>query len=185
VSDWTDLVARVARRDPEAEVALFEHFGPRVLFLASRTLGSATGAEDVRSETMVRVLRAIIDDRVHTPAALPGFVLQVARNVIHERQRDERRQLPLDAAPDPAVSPSVAGCDPGARRALRMAVADLGARDRAFLRMYFVEDLSRGEIARRLGIAEERVRLVKSRAVQRFRAAYHRMIQPVASGGGQ
>jgi RNA polymerase sigma-70 factor (ECF subfamily) len=184
-TDWADLVSRIARREPEAQVALYERFGPRIGFLAARTLRSASGADDVRSETLVRVLRAIVDGRVHTPAALPGFVLQVARNVIRERQREERRQYPLDEAPDPSVGPASASCDPAARRALRVAVGHLAPRDRAFLRMYFVEDLSRDEIARRLGIAEDRVRLVKSRAVQRFRTAYHSVVNSVVSGSGQ
>jgi DNA-directed RNA polymerase specialized sigma24 family protein len=42
------------------------------------------------------------------------------------------------------------------------------------LRMHFYEELPTEEIAQRFGIARERVRLVKSRALQHFREVYKR-----------
>ena len=167
-----DLVARIRRHETTAEASLYEQFGPRVRYLAWRELRSSAHGDDVRSETMLRVLQAIRDGRLRSPGALPAFVLQTARHVIHELRRQEGRfvHLPDDAAEPRA--PFIEPGDPGASRALAKAIELLGARDRAFLRMHYYEELSRAEIARTLGIAESRVRLIKSRALQRFREAY-------------
>ena len=51
----------------------------------------------------------------------------------------------------------------------------LKARDREFLRMYYYEELPREEIARVLGVREERLRLIKSRALKRFREVYEKL----------
>jgi DNA-directed RNA polymerase specialized sigma subunit len=41
--------------------------------------------------------------------------------------------------------------------------------------MYYYEELPKEEIARRTGIAEERLRLLKSRALKKFREYYLRL----------
>jgi DNA-directed RNA polymerase specialized sigma24 family protein len=46
--------------------------------------------------------------------------------------------------------------------------------------MHFYEELPTQEIARRAGIAPERVRLVKSRALKHFREFYWRLAQATA-----
>ena len=50
------LVARIASGDPAAVAELHERFSPRVYFVALREMRSPADAEDVRNETMVRVL---------------------------------------------------------------------------------------------------------------------------------
>jgi RNA polymerase sigma factor (sigma-70 family) len=171
-SAFVELVERIRRRDTTAEAALYEQFGPRVLYLAWRELRSSASGEDVRSETMMRVLQAIRDGKLRSPGALPAFVLQTARHVIHELLRQNGRFVPLpDDRPDPPA-PVAEPHDPGEARALAKAIQQLGGRDRAFLRMHYYDELPRAEIARRLGVEEARVRLIKSRALQRFRDAY-------------
>lgn len=121
---------------------------------------------------MLRVLQTIRDGRLRSAGALPAFVLQTARNVIHELLRQNGRFVPLpEGCPEPQA-PAANPEDPGAIRALAVAIERLGARDRAFLRMHYYDNLPRLEIARRLGVHEDRVRLIKSRALQRFREAY-------------
>ena len=53
--------------------------------------------------------------------------------------------------------------------------AKLNERDRTFLRMYYYEELPKPEIARVLGIKEERLRLIKSRALKRFAEIYSKL----------
>jgi RNA polymerase sigma factor (sigma-70 family) len=171
-SEFVELVERIRRHDVAAETCLYDRFGPRVQYLAWRDLRSAGYGDDVRSETMLRVLQAVREGRLRSPEALPAFVLQTARNVIHEVLRQDRRFVPLPDGGSEPQAPSADPEDPGAVRALAIAIKRLGARDRAFLRMHYYDDLSRLEIARRLGVHEDRVRLIKSRALQRFRDAY-------------
>jgi RNA polymerase sigma factor (sigma-70 family) len=175
--DLPQLVERLKQGDAAAEALFYERFGARVSYLARRELRSSIEADDVRSETLMRAISAIRDGKLRAADALPSFVLQTARNVIHERMRQTRRFVPL-AEPGDArepASPAVEPPDPMAAAALTTALSQLNARDRAFMKMHYYDDLPRDVIARRLGVDEARVRLVKSRALQRFREAYLRV----------
>src|SRR5580693_6263133 len=54
-----DLVARIQAGDSSAEALLFERYGARLYYLALSRTGSPQDADDVRSETLLRVLSAI------------------------------------------------------------------------------------------------------------------------------
>jgi RNA polymerase sigma factor (sigma-70 family) len=178
--DTATLVAGLRRGDADAETALFERFSRRIRLVALRYLRSGPAADDVQSETLLRVIRALRDGKLREAAALPGFVLQTARNVIRELARQDRRFVSLDepdaGLPEPAAPIPDDPVEPVVAAALRVAAGQLGARDRLFLRLHYCDELPRAEIARRLGISEERVRLVKSRALQRFRDAYREAV---------
>jgi RNA polymerase sigma-70 factor (ECF subfamily) len=176
-----EIAERLRRGDTEAERLLYERFGRRIHFLAARDLRSSFRADDVRSETMIRVISAIRDGRLRLPDALPGFVLQTARNVIQEQHRHDRRHVALDqpdaAVPEPAAPIQPESVDRHVARALRRAIGALNSRDRLCLRLHYFDELPREEVAKRLGVSEERVRLVKSRALQRFREAYRQLTE--------
>ena len=177
--DLPQLVDRLRARDAEAEAEFYERFGPRIVYLARRELRSSMEADDIRSESMLRAITAIRDGKLRAAEALPAFVLQTARNVIRERQRQTNRFVPMaePGEPNELVARHAEPADPLAAAALTTALKELNARDRAFMTMHFYDDLPKEQIAARLGITEERVRLVKSRAVQRFRDAYLRVTE--------
>ena len=154
------------------EQSLYEKFSSRVYYVALRGCGSPQDAEDVRSETFVRVLQAMRTGQVRAADALPGFVLGVTRNVLHELYAKRRRAGSADgsAAPEPAVpSHESAWLTAEVRAAVRQTIDQMKPREKTVLRLIFYDELPTPEVARRIGIAPERVRLVKSRALQRFR----------------
>ncbi len=51
----------------------------------------------------------------------------------------------------------------------------LKPREQAFLRYFYYDELPKEEISLRLGIPEERLRLIKSRALKSFREIYGRL----------
>ena len=65
--------------------------------------------------------------------------------------------------------------DEEAERAIKEAAGKLKPRERDFVRLYFYEELPKEEIAGMLGIKEERLRLIKSRALKSFRKIYERL----------
>lgn len=151
-------------------------FGDRIYFIALRDLRSPAAADDVRSETMLRAIRALRDGALQNQAALPGFVLGIARNVIREQQRSASRYDEIEAAGQPqSPSPTV---DSAEREALKMALERLDPREREIIRYAFYDDLSRDEISVKMGIMPDRVRLVKSRALKSFREFYLRLTTP-------
>lgn len=173
------LVEEIRREESAAEAALYERFSARVYYLARRRLGSREHAEDVRAETFVRVLQAIRQNRIRSPESLPSFILQTAHNVIREwiRQEWKAGRLSRELGAGFRQPPAAADLQPQVLRALEQTIDGLGSRERAFLQMYYYEELPNEVIARRLGIKEERVRLIKSRTLQRFREAYARMLR--------
>lgn len=174
----TDLVANVRQGDPTAEASLYEKYAARVYFLALSELHSRTDAEDIRAETFLRVIQALRQDQLRSPASLPSFIVGIALNVIREhlRHRYKTEQLDADELRLPgAYSPEAAFLDSETSQAIRSVAAKLKPRERDFLRMYYYDELPKEEISRSLGIKEERLRLIKSRALKSFREMYQRL----------
>jgi RNA polymerase sigma-70 factor (ECF subfamily) len=144
--------------------------------MALRALHDADAAEDVAQETLARALAVLRAGRRIDPEELGAFVGGIARHVIADRHRAQRREVPLHALPDgpPAVVPdalaALVSADQHAR--LRKALAGLSAADRELLRLSFFDDLSPSDLARRLGAPAERIRKRKSRALERLRRAF-------------
>jgi RNA polymerase sigma-70 factor (ECF subfamily) len=172
-----ELVESIRRGEQGAEAELYRRFAPRVYYLAVRNLRSREDAEDVRAETFLRVIQAIRDGRFRNPPALAGFILGSTHNVVREvLRRRSRGERPLadDEDAEPAA-PEPPPPDPIAIRTLEHVASRLKPREREFLKMYYYDELPADEIARRLGIREERVRLVKSRVLKSFREMYTRL----------
>jgi RNA polymerase sigma-70 factor (ECF subfamily) len=175
----TELVVDIQNGLTQAEAALYEKYSAKVYYLALRQSRSPHDAEDVRAETFLRVLQAIRGNQIRAAGALPGFILGTTRNVL--RELFARRQQAGDgsaelAAIDLAVpSHEELFLDAEVQQAIERTIVKLKPRERDLLRMHFYEELPAEEIARRSGIARERVRLVKSRALKRFREVYVRL----------
>jgi RNA polymerase sigma-70 factor (ECF subfamily) len=177
VSD--SLLAQNIQKDASAE-ELFSKYSTRVYYLALRQLRSSADAEDVRAETFLRVLRALRKQQVRSPDAMSGFVLGTARNVILEALRAPHRLRHDHEIPDLPSSPQDSGpIDEDVARAIEIVIRKLKPRERDFLRLHYYEDLGKEEIARRIGIAEERVRLIKHRALRSFREIYQHLTKSV------
>lgn len=179
-----DLVERIRSGDQSAEGLLYQRYAGRVYYVALRRVRSASDAEDVRSETFVRVLSAIRHGQLRVPAAFASFCLRTLDHVVSEMQRQERRVGQLEGEPQARVDREFLSDD--VKAAIQRTITRLKPRERDFLRMYYYEELPKDEIARRTGIPEERVRLLKSRALKNFRDYYLRLRRlSDTKGGGQ
>lgn len=172
-----DLVSKVEQGDKLAESALYEKYSDRLYFLALGELHSREDAEDVRAESFTRVLIALREGKLRKPESLSSFIVGIALNVIRESRRQRIGTEPLAdqelrAAEDP--SPEKAFLDQEVSRSIEEVAKQMKPRERAFLRMYYFEERSNREIALVLGIKEERLRLIKSRALKKFRETYRK-----------
>src|SRR5262245_45446052 len=174
--DPAGLVEGIQNGQPESEAALYEAFSRKVFYVALRGTKSTQDADDVRAETFLRVLQAIRAKQLRSAASLPSFILGVTRNVLNELYAHRRHGT--DVSPEDAdlSAPSHERffLDREVERSVRETLESLKPRDRAVLRMCFYDELPTDEIARRAGIAPDRVRLVKSRALKRFREHHER-----------
>ena len=183
VSD-IQLVQKFLNGEESAGKELFEQYSSRVYYLALRELRSHADAEDVRAETFLRVIQSIQGGQLRTPDALSSFVLGIARNVIRETYRAPHRRAQDAEMPDlPAPEPEPM-LDEDVRRAIEITIKRLKPREQEFLRLHYYDELSKEEIAHRIGVDEERVRLIKSRSLKSFREMYERVRKFVDTKGG-
>ena len=174
----SQLANSIAQGNRTAEGALYEKYSNRILYLALSERCSRDEAEDVRAETFLRVIQSLRDGKLQKPDSLASFIVGIALNVMREHRRQRsgtdaltERQNEIDGG----QSPEETIVDKEEARLIIACAAQLKSRDRDFLRMYFYEELPKAEIARALGIKEERLRLIKSRALKRFQQIYARL----------
>jgi RNA polymerase sigma-70 factor, ECF subfamily len=174
----SELVSNVEQGDKLAEGALYERYSNRVYFLALSELHSREDAEDVRAETFLRVLQALRHGQLRKPDSLPSYIVGIALNVIREFVRKRSGTESLEGRDQEAAgqqSAESAFLDQETRLAVADVAERLKPRDREFLRMFYYEELPKEEIARVLGVSEERLRLIKLRALKRFREVYEKL----------
>jgi RNA polymerase sigma-70 factor (ECF subfamily) len=154
-----------------------EHFRSGLELLARRTLGSVDASREAVQETLARAVVALANGQPSDPEKLPAFVAGIARHVIVDMVRAERRVVPLDTLPEAehpsSSSDTLSALVSAAERArVRDALSHLSAADRELLRLCYFEGFSPGEIAGRLGEPADRIRKRKSRALERLRQAF-------------
>jgi RNA polymerase sigma factor (sigma-70 family) len=175
-AELATLVLRVADGgDRAAFAALFGHFAPRVKAYLLRLGADAATAEDLMQDVMVTVWRRAV---TYDPAqaGVGTWIFTIARNKRIDALRRERRPEldPSDPAfaPDPPVEPERAAALGQWESRLGAALAALPREQSEMLRLAYFEDLSHGEIARRLGLplgtVKSRVRLAIARLRERF-----------------
>ena len=176
-----ELIDNIQSGRREAEAALYGKYSAKVYYLALRESKSRPDAEDVRSETFLRVLNAIRSNQIRSASSLSGFILGVTRNVLRElyvRRNQTRDTISYDANDPTSPSHERLFLDREVQLAIEKTIERLRPRERAVLRMHFYDELPTEEIARHVAIAPERVRLVKSRALKHFREIYDRLLPP-------
>jgi len=178
-----ELVASIQSGHSGAETALYEKYAAKVYYLALRESRLPHDAEDVRAETFLRVLQAIRGNHLRSAASLGSFILGTTRNVLHElflRRRQASNSTHPENAEPPTPPHEELFLDSEVQRAIERTIVRLKPRERDLLRLHYYEELPTHEIARRVGIAPERVRLVKSRALKHFREVYKRLDKATA-----
>lgn len=165
-SSDAELVLRIARRDRDAFVALFDRFAARVKAFMMRGGASEADADEIAQDVMVLVWRRA-ETFDPSRAAASTWIFTIARN----RRIDVLRRT-LRPAPDPAdplfqPEPEPDGfsrMDATEREArIRAGLAELSEEQRAVLVAAFYDGLSHAEIAARLdlplGTVKSRIRL--------------------------
>jgi RNA polymerase sigma factor (sigma-70 family) len=180
----TELLSRYATRgDADAFAGLVRHFGPLVLGVCQRVLGSAPDADDAFQTVflaLARQARSFRDAR-SLPAWLHRVSLRTARKALARRPPDG-----LAAAPG-AAEPPARGADPFAevawkdvRRVLDEELDALPARYRGPVVLCWLDGLTQDEAAGRLGLSLNTLkrRLDAGRSLLRARLA-RRGLAPV------
>ena len=138
-------------------------------------------AEDVVSETVLALVRQVSSLTLRD-GSLSGWLIAVARNKLGDHRRNAARATALAAKARDDKSSPVAGAGPEAaleaaetRQRVLTVMDDLPDEERLALEWKYIDSLSVGEIADRLGRTEKAVESVLYRARRSFRADFNRL----------
>jgi RNA polymerase sigma-70 factor (ECF subfamily) len=171
-----EYVQRLEQGDAATEAHFYQYFGDLVLLKARARLSSAKEtSEDVRQETLIRVLVAIRQGRVEHPERIGAFVNTVCNNVILEILRRSHR---LSQFPETATD--IASGEVSAERNLmelerklmvRRALEELDPKDQQLLRRIVLEEHDKDLVCNEFQVSREYLRVLLHRATHRLKAA--------------
>jgi RNA polymerase sigma factor (sigma-70 family) len=173
-----EYVRRLTQGDAGVEEHFASYFGD-LLFLKLRArLRSRPLIEDIRQETLMRVL-LILRTRggVEHPERFGAFVNAVSNNVMMELRRAELRHDPMDETQveplDTTVDLDAPLVDIETKRLVRQVMDELPEADRRVLEETYLEEIDKAEICRRHKVNANYLRVLLHRAKCRFRLIYH------------
>src|SRR3954447_20345771 len=86
-----DYMRRLASRDAAVEQHFSSYFGELLLLKLRNRIRSPQLVDDIRQETLLRVLKIVREAGVKQPDRFGAFVCAVCNNVMRESIRDEMR----------------------------------------------------------------------------------------------
>jgi RNA polymerase sigma-70 factor (ECF subfamily) len=147
---------------------LYRRYAPDVLRFALYLTGDRAEAEDIASETFVRVFTAV--DRIRLPT-VKGYLFTIARNLHRQGWRSRARQSRLDAdLTDDAPGPEALAEGRAELHEVLAALQQLPEVDRAAVLMRAQDGMSYEEIAAALGLTVAAAKVKVHRARVRLAA---------------
>lgn len=165
------LLARLAAGDRAAFALLVGRHLPSVLATARRMLRDEAEAEDMAQEALIRLWRNAGTVEVG-PAGIRPWLRRVVANLCIDRVRSSRATEVTDEVPETPVAPTqlrrLEQQDLAAR--VDRALARLPDRQRQALVLFHYEGMSQVEVGRLLGVSDEAVESLLSRARRALKA---------------
>ena len=170
-----DYVRSLAEADPEVERHFTAYFGDLLMIKLRSRLRSPQQVLDARQEVFLRVLTVIRKPGgiIH-PERLGAFVNSVCNHVLLETFRGNTKySAQCESGPDlqdERQNPEQAFVTQENVALVGKALQELSERDRAVLRMVFLEERDKDEVCATLKVDRNHLRLLVHRAKNRFRA---------------
>ncbi len=179
-----DYIRRLTEGDPATEEHFASYFGELLLLKLRSRLRSVHLIEDVRQETLLRVLQNLRrKGGVEYPERFGAFVNSVCNHVLLEFHRSEGRTDPMgehDAEPaDPSVDLDQPLVTSDLKRQVAQILDGLSERDRQLLKAIFLEEQDKAVVCARFQVDANYLRVLLHRAKSRIRKGYNQ-----ASAGG-
>ena len=169
-----EYLARLKRGDIETGRHFNEYFGNVIWLKLRNRVRAAYLIEEIRQETFARVLNFVQSGRsIEHPERFGAFVLGVCNNVMREVLRCEshhvHRSDDAPDLPDENCTTDASVVSGERQRAVRLVLEELPEKDRALLRMLFVEEVDRSTLSQYFKVDGDYLRVLVHRAKERFR----------------
>ena len=160
-ADWcSNIAARIATGDAEAEALLIERIRPGLLMvLGSRCVNDSEMAADLCQDTLIIVLNRLRGRGIEDPSRVAAFAAQTARQLAFDARRRfaiRKTTVSTDAVEDAVLE---APTDDSVERVsvtalVRQLLAELSHdRDREILRRFYLLEQDKSEICHSFGLA--------------------------------
>lgn len=174
-----EYLRRLRVGDPQTEAHFANYFGELIYLKLRRRLFQRQLLEDIRQETLCRVLKAVREKEgaVDDPRKFGAFVNGVCHYVTAELTRAEHRYLAVDDdldPPDRSQDLNAPLIDDDRRREVQKVLARLDDRDRRLLRAIFLDEMEAPAVCRQFGVSADYLRVLVFRAKAHFRQEYAR-----------
>jgi RNA polymerase sigma-70 factor (ECF subfamily) len=166
------LLPRLVGGDAEAFAIVVERHLPHLLLLARRMLRDDAEAEDMAQEALIRLWRNAGKLELG-PGGLKPWLRRVVSNLCIDRVRSSRNVTVTDELPEqtePAGQLRLIGEQQMARR-VDEALKALPERQRMALVLFHYEGMSQVEVGNALGVSDEAVESLLSRARRTLKAS--------------
>jgi RNA polymerase sigma-70 factor (ECF subfamily) len=170
-----DYLRRLASGDAVVEHHFSSYFHDLLSMKLRMRIRSPQLIEDIRQETLLRVLQIVRQKGVEHPERFGAFVSAVCNNVMMERVRGEGRHERAEGElelVDHTIDLDAPLVNQQRQRNVESVLDELPAKDCELLRLLFLEERDRTEICRRFEVTEEYLRVLLHRAKSRFRSLY-------------
>jgi RNA polymerase sigma-70 factor (ECF subfamily) len=168
-----EYVRRLSEGDQATEVHFAEYFGDLIQIKATARLRSPQAADDVKQETLLRVIRNLKKGSIEHPERLGAYVNTVCNHVILETFRRDRRlnQFPEDYGDVPSSQASAESLmlKREQRHRVMEALEQLSPKDRELLRRIFLEEQDKDSVCAEFQVTREYLRVLLHRSRQRLR----------------
>jgi RNA polymerase sigma-70 factor (ECF subfamily) len=166
-------IERLRAGTADVEEHFTSYFEPLLNAVLRNRLRCPDLINDVRQETITRVLACVQLGQVHNPERFGSFVLGVCRRVQFEYLRRQTRNSNTQSEQEELVYGGANPHEEAATNERKQWVARvlrrLPSKDRQVLEMIYLEGMSRSEVCMRLGIKRDCFSVVLHRAKSRFR----------------
>lgn len=156
--------------DQNAFGAIYEHFAEKIYRFIYFRVGHKEVAEDILSDTFVKSWQKI--NQINSPAALSGWLYQIARNNIIDYYRLKKETVALEDVEEfleDEVNPvDTVNLNLQQRKILEILYL-LPKEQQEVIKYRFFEDLTSEEIAYILGKSEGAIRVIQHRAILRLK----------------
>ena len=162
------LVERAQRGERAALEELYLIHFDRIYSYLHMTVGNRHDAEDLTTQTFLRMLESIGRFRWQS-APFSAWLFRIAHNLAMDHFRASRRWQPEEEVPEPADSAVRSAEDEAfqsiGRRSMLAMIDSLSAEQQQVLTLKFVFSFSNGEVATILGKTEGAVKSLQHRAL--------------------
>jgi RNA polymerase sigma-70 factor (ECF subfamily) len=173
-----EYLKRLREGEPRTQQHFSSYFSTLLQIKLANGVRSWQMLQDVRQETLARVLEAARAGSIEQPERLGAFVCSTSNHVLWQYRREEDREKPRgEAAPEPVDERSQVERElirEENKELVRKVLSGLPEKDREVLRLLFLEECSKEEVCRRLGVTPDYLRVLLFRAKERFRAGLGR-----------